>query len=256
MSLLGNNRSLRSGQDRFFWLFVALIFVAYAFLQAQSVLRIGLTLASLLIAITVHECSHAWTALKLGDNTAASRGRVSLNPLVHLDPLGTAMMVITTLTGLGIGWGKPVPVYPHRLRFGARLGNGIVAASGPVSNLVAAVVFAGLAQVLALFDLGIPWISLFLQYVVLINLVIALFNLLPLPPLDGHSVLIGLLSLFRGRWAYSLSNGLDSLNRFGPMLLFGLIIFTQFMGLNIIGRLVGEPAFALYRLIMGGPGLV
>ncbi len=245
------------GQDWIFWLIVGAILVAFMFFQARASVAIVYTLLALLVAITVHEFSHAWMALQLGDGTASTDGRVSLNPLVHLDPLGTVMMFITTLTGLGIGWGKPVPVMTHRLRFGPRVGNALVAVSGPLSNVMVAIVVGlilrigptimGPAAVLA-----VPWLVDLLASVMLINLVIAVFNLLPIPPLDGYSVLIGLLALTRSRWGVQAANTLESWNRFGMMLLFGLILFSQFLRLNILWSLVGQPAYRLYFFILGG----
>jgi Zn-dependent protease len=246
----------RMGQDWIFWLVVGAILVAFMLLQARSAVSIVYTLVALLVAITVHEFSHARAALWLGDATASANGRVSLNPLVHLDPLGTVMMFITTLTGLGIGWGKPVPVMTHRLRFGPRVGHALVSLAGPLSNVATAIVvglvlrvgpgIVGPAGVLAM-----PWLADLLASVVLINLVIAIFNLLPIPPLDGYSVLIGLLALTRSRWGFQAANRLESWNRFGMMLLFGLILFSQFLRLNVLWSLVGQPAYSLFFLILG-----
>ncbi len=244
----------RFAQDRVFWLVVAAILVAFVFVQPISVLRIVYVIVSLLVAITVHECSHAVAALQLGDDTAATRGRVSLNPLVHLDTLGTVMMALTALTGFGLGWGKPVPVTPYRLRYGPRVGNGIVALAGPVSNVLVAVVLGLALRLIGAPLLAVPWLAELLVDIVLINLVIAVFNLLPIPPLDGYSVLIGLLALTRTRWGHQVASTLESWNRFGMMLLFALILFSQFMGLDLLWRLVGYPAGALYSLILGGWG--
>src|SRR5512136_662814 len=120
------------GRDQIFWLIVVVVVVAYVLLT-RNALSVAATLVGLVIAITVHECAHAWTADRLGDPTARYQGRVSLNPLVHLDPLGSVMILVTALLGTGIGWGKPTPVNPSRLRFGSRLGSGIVSLAGPVS---------------------------------------------------------------------------------------------------------------------------
>ena len=93
--------------------------------------RFGAIIVAVLVAIDVHECCHAWVASELGDPTARSRGRVSLNPLVHLDPLGTIMIFLTAITGFGIGWGKPVPVDPYRLRYGPMKGMGSMMGMNP-----------------------------------------------------------------------------------------------------------------------------
>ncbi len=241
----------RWSQDRLFWIVVGIFVVAYFVLRRGSLAVTLIMLAALLVAITIHECAHAWVADRLGDPTARLLGRVTLNPLAHLDPLGTIMMIMTVIAGFGMGWGKPVPVSPWRLKYGSRLGNGLVALAGPCSNLALALVL-GLASRLVPPAQGVVgWLFVALDMLVLTNLAIAFFNLLPLPPLDGASVLIGLLSLSRGRWAWQATRFLDSLARYGPMLLIGLILISQVLGVNILGTLVGAPAFGLYRLITG-----
>lgn len=242
----------RLSQDRLFWIIVAAIGVAYLLLQRGSVLPLAATLLSLLVAITVHECAHAWSAAQLGDPTARLQGRVTLNPLAHLDPLGTVMMVITTLTGVGIGWGKPVPVSPWRLKFGSRRGNALVALAGPISNLLtAALVSLVLRLVLALTPLS-RTAALFFQALMMTNVVIAFFNLLPLPPLDGSSVLVGLLSLSRSNWAFQAIQFMDRLASYGFILLFGLVLISQFLGLNLLGWAVVIPAQWVYSLLLIG----
>jgi len=103
--------------------------------------RIAL-LVGLVIGITVHECAHAWSANELGDPTARYKGRVTLNPIAHLDPMGSLLMLYSLLGGFGIGWGKPTPVNPLNLKYGPRLGLAIVSAAGPISNIVVAIIFA------------------------------------------------------------------------------------------------------------------
>ena len=212
-----------------------------------------LTMIALLVAITIHECAHAWVADHLGDPTARLMGRVSLNPLVHLDPVGSVMMIITALTGLGIGWGKPVPVSPHRLRYGPRLGNGLVALAGPASNLLLAACLGILVYLGSTLLPSLAYFYYLSSFIVLTNVAIAVFNLLPFPPLDGYSVLIGLLSLSKGEWAWKLTQYLIKLGQYGSMILIGLIVLSQFMGLDLLGRLIGPPIYFLYRLFLGIP---
>jgi len=237
----------RLRRDSVFWLVVGGLFLAYALLRGDA-LSLFATLASLLIAVTVHEFAHAWAANELGDPTARYMGRLSLNPLVHLDPLGTVMMVVTAITGMGIGWGKPVPVSPYRLRFGQRLGGGIVSLAGPLANLLLALVLGLLLRFVPMLPV---LIRLLLVTAVWTNLILSMFNLLPLPPLDGHSVLLGLLSLSRSRWAWRASQFLASLQQYGPMVLLGVILVSQVFGLNLVGWIIGPPTRALYRALVG-----
>jgi len=241
----------RFSQDRGFWLFVLLILVAFALLSTGSAVRMLLMLLSLVVAITVHECSHAWAAHRLGDDTASRAGRITLNPLAHLDPMGSLMMLITTITGFGIGWGKPVPVATNRLRYGPRLGNGIVSLAGPGANLITAALFGIAGRLVGVWG-GVPAVLLDVRdYIVLINLVIAFFNLLPIPPLDGFSVLIAALSLIKQDWSAKAIAALEGLYRYGWMILLGVILLSQFTGFGLLDILVGRPAFALFSLLTG-----
>jgi len=145
-----------------------------------------------LTSMPIHEWAHAWTAYKLGDDTAALRGRLTINPLAHLDPLGTIGLIL-----FGYGWGKPVPVSPYRLRGNMRASWALVSAAGPFSNLVLAM--------LAAIPFRMGWLSLYtgeasiisvqnilLQFI-LINLSLMIFNLIPIPPLDGSRILAWML---------------------------------------------------------------
>lgn len=248
---------MRIRQDRAFWYVLgglALLYVVSIVIQGgvdglgRGLAQFAVTIAGLILAVTVHEAAHAWSANYLGDPTARLAGRVTLNPLAHLDPLGSLMMVITALTGVGIGWGKPTPVRPWRLRYGARLGNGIVALAGPISNVLLATV---LGLVLRFLDPRSFWLGLILSRIVLTNLFIAMFNLLPIYPLDGHSVLLGLLSLSKGRLAWNVSQFFVRLEGQGPFLLIGLLILTQLLRFPLLYWAVGVPASALYGVIVG-----
>ena len=214
----------------------------------RSLLETVAFLLSLLIAIDVHEFAHAWMANELGDPTARYQGRLSLNPLVHLDPMGTMMMLFSVFSGFGIGWGKPVPVDPRYLRKGPRVGMGMVAAAGPVSNLI----LAAIAAVPIRLGLSLPWSFLNLLLILIsVNISIALFNLLPIPPLDGASILRGILSTIRARWAYQVSDALDRMQVQGPMIFLLLIVADQVLPISILGLILGTPYRLLYRLILG-----
>ncbi|MBM4464961.1 MAG: site-2 protease family protein [Chloroflexi bacterium] len=214
----------------------------------RSPLEIVAFLLSLLIAIDVHEFAHAWMANELGDPTARYQGRLSLNPLVHLDPMGTMMMLFSVIYGFGIGWGKPVPVDPRYLRQGPRVGMGMVAAAGPLSNLVLAAIVA--VPIRLGLPLSWPLITLLL-IVISVNIGIALFNLLPVPPLDGASILQGILSIIRAPWAYRVSEALDKIGAQGYMIFLLLIMVDQVLPVSILGLIIGLPFRLLYRLMVG-----
>ena len=202
----------------------------------------------ILLALDVHECFHAWVADRLGDPTARYMGRISLNPLVHLDPVGSIMMLIAATTGRGIGWGKPVPVNPRNLRYGPRVGMGIVSFAGPFANLLTATVI-GLPLRL---NLHLPGsLSILLLEVVFINIGLAVFNLIPLPPLDGYGVVQGVLSSIRGAWSYRLSQRLTILEQQGPVLLLVVILADQFLRLNLLWRFMDPLVEFLARFVLG-----
>jgi Zn-dependent protease len=213
----------------------------------ESVLGLDLTqfvaiIIAVLIAIDVHECCHAWVASELG-----SMGRVSLNPVVHLDPVGTIMIFLTALTGFGIGWGKPVPVDPRRLRYGPMKGMGIVSLAGPAANLTAAAVLA------IPFRAGMLVLPTFLLELILIvamvNIGLAIFNLIPIPPLDGFGVLMGILGSIRAPWAYRWSYNLARYERYGPMVLLLVIIADRYV--PIFSSVIYPPYMLLRQLILG-----
>jgi Zn-dependent protease len=205
-------------------------------------------LLALVVSISIHEFSHAWSAYELGDPTARNMGRLTLNPIKHFDPLGALMILFMSFAGWGIGWGKPVPVNPYNLRTNPRVGMGLTAAAGPFSNLVLATLFA--------IPLRLGWVESglalgFLLAMVITNLTLAIFNLIPLPPLDGFNVAQGLLATFRTRWAYEWGNRLDRLATYGPVLLLALLTVGWFTPLNPLGWIMGQPVNALLGLLLG-----
>ena len=159
-------------------------------------IAVAVSFGVLLLSLTIHEAAHAWTADKLGDPTARALGRVSLNPLVHIDWIGTVLLpIIAAVSHLPlIGWAKPVPVMIRNLRH-PRRDFMIVAGAGPISNILQAVVAAVLFRA-AGFDASLPPVSIghyALLKAVQTNLLLAFFNLIPVPPLDGGNVMLGLL---------------------------------------------------------------
>jgi Zn-dependent protease len=193
----------------------------------------------LLVALPIHEFAHAFTAYRLGDDTAARRGRLTLNPLRHLDPLGSAMIFF-----VGFGWAKPVPVNPYNLQHGSRAGYALVAAAGPASNLFLAAV-VGVLWRLGLFSGASKDVVQFALIFMSINVSLCLFNLIPLAPLDGSGVLGGIVGE-RGAQA------LASLQTYGPILLMGLFMMSYISPrFNILGGILSSGVNAVMRLLLG-----
>jgi Zn-dependent protease len=193
----------------------------------------------LLVALPVHEFAHAFVAYRLGDDTAARLGRLSLNPLRHLDPLGSLMILL-----VGFGWAKPVPVNPYRLRHGHRAGYALVAAAGPASNLALAAVVAAAWRIGLLHSIP-AGVANFILVFMSINVALCLFNLIPLAPLDGSSVLNGIVGEQGARI-------LTPLQTYGPLLLMGLFMLSYISPrYNIIGGLLSSGVDAIMRLLLG-----
>jgi Zn-dependent protease len=172
----------------------------------------------LLLSLTFHEAAHAWSADRLGDPTARQLGRVSLNPAVHIDPIGTIVFPLIAMIAQIplIGWAKPVPVDTRNLREHWKQKFMLIAAAGPASNLLLAGVSAIFVRFLG-FESAAGWVFQFLLFMVVVNVLLAVFNMIPVPPLDGGNVLAGLL---RGR-AYEI---FDSLRPYGFLIIYGLLL--------------------------------
>jgi Zn-dependent protease len=201
--------------------------------------QLFLSLPPILFALTIHEFAHAWAADRLGDPTPRYMGRLTMNPGAHLDPLGTLMILIANF-----GWGKPVPVDVRQLRHPKR-DMLWIALAGPASNVICAALFGIAFRYLYASDL-LPWREaiFLLYYAVQINCVLALFNLLPLPPLDGSRVLTGLLPL-RQEMAYR------RLERPLSIALIVLIVVGSIFHVSLIGRILVPPVTFLTRAFMG-----
>jgi len=216
--------------------------------QNINILQSLMFLLAILLSITFHEFTHAWSAYQLGDDTARRMGRMTLNPIRHFDPLGALMIVFMAFGGMGLGWGKPVPINPYNLRGNSRVSMGLTSAAGPFSNLVLA---ATAAIPLRLIQNMPTLLATFLYVLTITNVSLAVFNLLPLPPLDGFGVLQGLIGTMRNRQAYQWGQALDRLSTYGPLLLLGLLALGWFGGFNILGSILGPPINALLRLLVG-----
>lgn len=209
------------------------------------------SVAVVALIISVHEAAHAYAAHLLGDDTARDFGRLTLNPLAHIDPFGTIILpLILVLFGLPVfGWAKPTPFSPLNLQNPRRDG-ALIAIAGPLSNLLVAFLVAILSRLVfgnniaAMFGSGI--FTTFVFPIVLFNVTLAVFNLLPVEPLDGFKVVGGLLP-------NSLATGWYSLAHFGPIILF-ILLFTP--GTDIIGRLISPLTNTLLSLLLGLPSSI
>ncbi|MBV45721.1 MAG: site-2 protease family protein [Dehalococcoidia bacterium] len=204
-----------------------------------TLLSLSLVLLSILVAVTIHEFSHALVSNKLGDTTAKSLGRLTLNPKSHLDPLGSLLFLF-----VGFGWGKPVPVDIYRIKkVPPLLGMSMVSFAGPASNLATAILIGFCLKKLALeFGLSDIWIELGFTFVQ-ISLVLAVFNLVPLPPLDGYKVILGILPK-------GLSMQYSGLERYGPFALIILFLIDMTVpGVSILSTLIGKPVKILLNWI-------
>jgi Zn-dependent protease len=196
-----------------------------------------LSAPAILFGLTIHEFSHGWVAWRLGDPTAKMMGRLTLNPLKHLDPIGTIALFF-----FRFGWAKPVPIDPTYFRHPTR-DMAISSLAGPAANLLTAALSGGVVRLLDLFGVaGFPW--LLANYFVLFNLILCFFNLIPIPPLDGSRLLYHLLPP-------NLARSYAGLERYGFMILIGIIFLGQVTGVSIIGLYI-TPLLRLFGWLFSG----
>jgi Zn-dependent protease len=209
---------------------------------SYTLIRIGINAAIIGIvfySIIIHEVSHAWAAYALGDDSAKRAGRLSFNPLKHVDPFGTVILplILYFTAGFIYGYAKPVPFNPYNFRSFKR-DSGLTALAGPLSNILIAIVMA------IIFHFAPPLIQSILYYVVFLNLLLAFFNLIPVPPLDGSKVL-GMVLTDEAYFKWTAQE------RKGMIWLFAIIIISNLLGLNLIGKIVLPPVqFVMHILGM------
>lgn len=201
----------------------------------------------LITAFSVHEFAHAWSADRFGDPTPRMNGRLTLNPMSHLDPLGSLMLIVA-----GFGWAKPVQVNPYALQRRSPAAMMWVSLAGPLSNLLMAILAAipfrlGLVSVFqAITSPGriLPTPDKILYEFVFINLLLMLFNLIPLAPLDGEKVAD---YFFPPSW----SRVMDQIRPYGPLILLAIIFLGPMVGIDLIGWIIGPPMRALLSILVG-----
>lgn len=212
-------------------------------MSTQSLFALLLTLPGVIIAITFHEFAHAFAAYKLGDDTAKMQGRLNLNPLSHIDPVGFVLLIFAH-----IGWGKPVQINPRNFdrKYSQSSGEAIVSVAGPLMNFVLAIVFTILYFVLLKFatnfvisQVGIIVISI-IQYTIIVNVGLGVFNLIPLPPLDGSKI-------FRNFMSYKIKAFLDKYERIFYIVF--LVLWISGLAGQIISPIISFISSGLMKLI-------
>ena len=200
----------------------------------------------LLVAFTIHEFAHAWTATQFGDDTPRMYGRLTLNPIAHLDPMGSLVLLVA-----GFGWAKPVPVNPYALQRRSPAALMWVSLAGPFSNFLLAILAAipFRANLVDIADLYVqsgffPGPAKILYEFVVINLILMLFNLIPLAPLDGDKIVDYFLPP-------PISDFFERIRPYGPMILIIIAVVLPYFGIDLIGWIIGPPLQALFTLLVG-----
>jgi Zn-dependent protease len=208
-----------------------------------TVVLIGYAIA-IVLGISLHEFAHALVAYRLGDLTPLRDGRVTINPLAHFDVFGTLLILL-----VGFGYGRPVLVNPYNFRIDRRMGMALVAIAGPITNIIIAVVFGlALRFLLPIWDRtssdGLTYVVNIFAIIVSLNLSLAIFNMIPFPPLDGSKVLLALLP---GDLAYRVERFYIQTQQFGLI----IIMLLFWFGGSFLGALISGPTNALFDLIVG-----
>lgn len=211
-----------------------------------AIQRIAIFAVPFLLAIVLHEVAHGLTALRLGDPTAKASGRLTLNPIKHIDPLGALVFVMSSLAGIGIGWAKPVPVNPRHFEDPLR-GMMYVSMAGPLTNFLLAICFAALFHGLIALDgagmitadslVVVGPLAQMIQAGVMVNLALGFFNLIPVPPLDGSKIVTGLLPR-------------EMAFRFMRFERYGFIVIVLLLATGVLGRVIGPPIYAAAEFLL------
>lgn len=212
-------------------------------IAGATVILIGTALA-ILLGITLHEFAHALVGYRLGDLTPLRDGRVTINPLAHFDPIGTLLIVL-----VGFGYGRPVLVNPYNFRIDRRWGMALVAIAGPITNIIIATVFGLALRVLfGVWETGpsqnLLYVIQIFMIIVSLNISLAVFNMIPFPPLDGSKVLLALLP---GEMAYRVEQFYIQTQQFGLIVVMVLFWFAG----SFIGSLISGPTNAIFNFIVG-----
>ncbi len=206
-----------------------------------KLIKLAMNLGVILIvlySIIIHEVSHAFAAYALGDDSAKRAGRLSFNPMKHIDIFGTIILPLILYFTVGFIWGyaKPVPFNPYNFK-NLKRDSGLTALAGPASNIQIAIVMA------VFYHFSPPFLQQFLYFVIYLNLLLAFFNLIPIPPLDGSKVL-GMVLTDNAYFKWTAQE------RKGMMWLFGIILVSNLLGLNLIGKIVLPPVNFVMRLLL------
>ena len=226
---------------RTIYIVVAAVLVLGLFsMGTEGIMGMLMSLPGVIIAITFHEFAHAWTAYKLGDNTPMYQGRLNLNPLSHIDPIGLVMLIVAHF-----GWGKPVQINPNNFngKYSLSASEAIVSVAGPLANFIVAILFAIIYALLIKFQVVNDTINVLIQYIIILNIGLGVFNLIPIPPLDGSKILMHFLPYNAKVWFES------------KQYIFYIVFLLLFVT-GIAGNIVAPVNYFLYEQLMNLVGLL
>lgn len=229
---------------RTIYIVVAAVLVLGLFsMGTEGIMGMLMSLPGVIIAITFHEFAHAWTAYKLGDNTPMYQGRLNLNPLSHIDPIGLVMLIVAHF-----GWGKPVQINPNNFngKYSLSASEAIVSVAGPLANFIVAILFAIIYALLIKF-MGLQFMmstgGVIVEYIIILNIGLGVFNLIPIPPLDGSKILMHFLPYNAKVWFES------------KQYIFYIVFLLLFVT-GIAGNIVAPVNYFLYEQLMNLVGLL